>query len=166
MRSMRFLLSVVTVALSTGALAGNYAGSGSWVNDQGVSGTYDATLSVDPQADGTMLLSKTVATDTQTMTYTWTIQKIDDTFFHIVVDGQTVGGGYCWHMDDHANTNQTTMNHNKVCHYGLQAADGSKVENTVKVDKDEVSTIGSKWDPVTNARMTWHDHMELVDSRK
>jgi hypothetical protein len=142
----KFLLGALVVVLSNGALAAGFTGSGIWKTNKGASGSYTSSGTASVQADGSKLITKTVTVGSQSVTVTFSVQKVDDTFFKIFKDGAKVGGGYCWTSPSAAT---------KLCHWGLQNADGTKLEGTAKLQNGVAHEMGSKWDPATQVKTIW-----------
>ncbi len=148
------VLGFVSCALSASVFAADFSGSGDWKSNQGGSGTYNISLNVSDQGLD-KVITKQVTFGDQAMTVQFTVHHVDDTFFKIVMGGNTVGGGYCWAVED-----STTE---KICHFGLKSG-GIHVEESLHVTPDSVSSMGSKWDAANHLKIVWKDHLSLVNS--
>ena len=141
------------------ALAADYSGSGSWKDNGGNSGEFTATVSGE-DTDAGMTITKTITVGDTTKTFSFAVNKVDDTWFKINIDGQNVGGGYCWYVD--VSVSEETAG--KICHYGLNVGNGVMVEETFKKFGDQMFIMGHKWDPNSKLAITWQGVLSAGDS--
>ena len=170
---MRFFVSAALLTFSLGSPVfahGSFAGGGVWNSSDGHSGTYTETVEAQHK-DGDLLVNKTITVDDQVFAIAFTLRPVDDMRFKIIVGDKTVGGGYCWDVGSsvkasqqsqaqqsqvqQSQTQQNLLHGDKICHYGAQKPDGSRIENSLHISGDTIHEMGSDWNPTTKVHVTW-----------
>ncbi len=139
---MKKLIAVLVFASSaawgmTNMPDGVYQGQGKWTDNQGQTGGYDVTASVQSG-----VVSSKYTFGGQTKTYEFETKAGSNGNFEVLVGGQKVGEGYCMSVQ---------------CHYGISFGD-TELEETLTFYQDHFYRIGSK--RVNGKIVTWEESME------
>jgi len=127
------------------------SGHGRWKTDAGEHGHYHVDLTILREEGGKVSLIESLRTDNEQMQYTYQLAKTDHGFFDVLVDGNKVGGGYCFHIAHHGA---------KVCHLQSTVNDVS-TESTLhfELNKVKVHRMGSF--PHAGGTIAWRDHLHV-----